>query len=236
MQIAKNEWIMVGAGKLFSAPFFSRVLLFRLHDIGSSFLVYHDETHVVSDVNTTAMAPKIPDLVNINLGHVVMATKVPGSPSVSTHYCASSSSIAFEDLMNLPARRMSFDECASGFTDYGKIAFRIEPFLLPCSKRLLLAHQGRPTQNFSVEGSNYAVTGPVSSNDWPDRVAKDQIKWNCWRVCLCCMVSNGMREFKEYDHWSVAALEVGEEGQLDSMVQMEPNTAATAQVNSTRQP
>lgn len=232
MPIAKDEWIMVGAGKLFSAPFFSRILLFRLHDIKSSFLVYHDETHVVSEIATTAMAAKIPDLANINLGHVVMATKVPGTPNISVHYCASSSSLAFEDLMNLPAKRMSFDEWASGVTNFGNIAFRIEPFLLPCSKRLLLAHQGRPTQSFSMEGANYIITGPVSLNDWPNRVPVDKIKWNCWRVCLYCIGPNGMREFNEYDHWSLAALDVSEEGQLDSVVQMEPEIAATAQVES----
>lgn len=232
MQIAKNEWIIVGAGKLFNAPFFSRVLLFRLHDIESSLLIYHDETHVVSEVNATAMAAKTPELPNINLSHVFMATKVPGSPKISVHYCASSSSIAFQDLMNLPARRMSFDECASGVTNFGNIALRIEPFLLPCSKRLLLAHQGRPTLSFSVEGANSTVTGPVSFNGWPSRVPLDHTKWNCWRVFLYCIGPNGMREFYEHHHWSVAALDVGEEGQLDSMVQMEPNTAATAQVQS----
>lgn len=226
MQIAKNEWIMVGAGKLFFAPFLSRLLLFRLHDVKSSFLVYHDETHVVSEVDAQAAAANIRDVTNLNLGHVFMATKVPESPKISAHYCDSSSSIPFEDLMKLPAKRMSFDECASGFTNYSNIAFRIEPVLLPSSKRLLLANQGRLIESFSVEGAGYTVTGPVSSNDWPNGLPINAIQWNCWRVSLYCIGPNGLRKFNQYDRWTMDALEIGEDGQLVSMVQMEPNTAA----------
>jgi len=230
MELTQNEWIMVGAGKLFSAPFVSRVLLYRLHDIKYSILVYHERTHVLSDVEIVPLAREVHGLPEINIGHVVMATKIRESPLISIHCCYSSSSISFEDLVNLPAKRMTFEECLSSANDFHKIALRLEPFSLPYSKRMLIARPNLGTKKFILEGSDYTVTGPVGIADVPDSIPTDKVRRRCWKIRLHNVESKIRYEMGECAHWSLAALDVSEEGQLDSVVQMEPDIAATSQV------
>jgi hypothetical protein len=221
MELSQNEWIMVGAGKLFSAPFVSRVLLYRLHDIKYSFLVYHERTHgthVLAGVENVALARKVHELPEINVGPVVMATKACDSPIISIHYCPTSCSIAFEDLVKLPARRLSFEECISSVNNFGKIAFCIEPFSLPYSKRMLIARPNLGAKKFIMEGSDYTVTGPVGIADVPDSIPTDKVRRRCWKIQLHNVESKIRYEMGECAHWSLAALDVEEEGRLDTAV------------------
>jgi hypothetical protein len=150
-----------------------------------------------------------------------MATKIRESPLILIHCCCSSSSISFEDLVKLPAKRMSFEECVSNANNFEKITFRLEPFSLPYSKRMLIARPNLGAKKFVMEGSDYTVTGPVGIADVPDSIPTDKVRRRCWKIQLHNVESKIRYEMGECVHWSLAALDVSEEGQLDTVVQME---------------
>jgi hypothetical protein len=224
MKLAQNEWMMVGAGKLFCAPFLSRVLLYRLHDIKCAFLIYHDTTYIASTVDHADLPAEARELpAGFNLGNVVVATQLQRNPRISVHCCAESSSVPFEELVNLPAKRIRFEDCKSHMINCDKVTFRIEQIILPYSKRLFVVAPDIETTSFMMEGSGFTVTGPVKSSYWPDEVPIDKGRMGCWRVCLNCVGSEGMREFSECTHWSVAALDVTVEGKIQTTVYLESN-------------
>ena len=76
-----------------------------------------------------------------------------------------------------------------------------------------------------MEDSNYTVAGPVDITDWPEEIPIDKVRMNCWKIRLNYMKANTSYEVSECADWSLAALDVSEEGQLDTVIQMEPNTA-----------
>ena len=218
----------VGTGKLFCAPFLSRVLLYRLHDIKCAFLIYHDRTSIASTVDHADLPAEVRELPEgFNLGHVVVTTQLRSNPRISVQCCAESSSVPFEELVNLPAKRIRFEDCKSHAINCDKVAFRIEQLILPYSKKLLIVDPDLKPTNFIMEGSGRTVTGPVKTTCWPDNIPIDKGRMSCWRVCLYCIGSNGMREFNECARWSVAALDVTVEGKIQTTVYLENNDDRT---------
>jgi len=152
---------------------------------------------------------------------VVMATEVCESPIVSIHYCPTSCSIAFEDLVKLPVKRLSFEECVSDVNHFGEIDFCIEPSSIRYSKRMLAAYPNLKAQRFNVEDSNHIVTGPVGITNLPDSIPTDKVRRRCWKIRLQNSKSNIRYEIGERTHWGLAAMDVNEEGQSDAAVYLE---------------
>lgn len=221
MKLTQNEWMRVGTGMLFCSPFLSRVLLYRLHDIKCTLLIYHDRTFIASKVDPVSLPAEARELAGFNLGHVVVARQARMSPRISVHYCPTSSSVPFEELVNVPAKRFAFKDCVLQMINCDTVAFRIEELILSYSRKYFIVGPDLKTTRFVMEGSGCTVTGPITSADWPDDTPVDKARTSCWRVRLYYIESNGMREISHCARWSVAALDVSETGQLDTAVYLD---------------
>lgn len=116
---------------------------------------------------------------------------------------------------------MTFQECISNAKKFGVIAFHIEAFALPFTKKLIQSIQGLPERKFILDGSENIVTGPITSDDWPDNIATEKMQMQCWRIRLQNSKSNISYEIGERAHWGLTALDVNEEGQSGAAVYLE---------------
>ena len=221
MILTKDDWIRVGAGKLFGAPFLSRALLYRLHDVKCSILVYHDKPHTLlsgSDLTATTGFHESSTLVAKN---VVVAKEKRETPAISVHYCTTSCSLTYEALAKLPAKRLSIKQCGSIIKICENIAFCVEPYSLPFSRRRLVSYPGLSDKRLITQDGKRTIVGPVDITAWPRHIPIDNIQMRCWKIRLYYEMANSKDEVIEHGHCSLTALDVSEDGHLNSALYLE---------------
>jgi hypothetical protein len=196
MILAENDYIEVGIGRLFSPPFLSRFLLYRIFESNQALLFHHLETGSVSATSqgkvTTMIATYIAPTV------------------IYAHYCSKSASDNVEDLLKLPAKEMRVPTNTPTIEQFDDLDVRSEAFALPFSdkKIIAIAKEQRPTM--AIGKSDYRVTGPVNVSLWPGKVQTAKLKICCTKLSVYKRNTKAHYNVQSVSNWSLTAFDMDE--------------------------
>jgi hypothetical protein len=197
MELTRMDHIDVGDGWLHGPPFLARYLLYRLFDCNCSLLVYHSQDESgISSVDTSG-----------NLAVTSNVASSEGPPTSIYVNCDFESALTpISDLLTLSAVRLSLSTSSVTVATFGVVAVRVQWFLLPLTKKLLIAGELSPLVEFDMAKSGYYVTGPIGASSWPASVLSAQKKRPCWRVSVDNVAHQVNYNLQETSDWSLTAL------------------------------
>jgi hypothetical protein len=216
MVFSKSAWIHFGAGRLYGPPFLTRCLLYRLHDINCSILVYH-KPNVTSGsyVVTKKGSATITEMKSVC--HAVT--------EVYVHH-VNSSTTALTKLVNSPPIQFNLSNTSNPRWVFGEIEVSLELLNLPC-KEMFCAFPGRGRQfEQQISETAYWVRGPVVVDDLGKKLEQQSgtaqdTKMPCWKIS---MGDHSRREYYDLStprEWGLSALRVEEPWKVVSAVYLE---------------
>ena len=202
-----SSWFYFGPGQLYGWPFMARCLLYRLHAIDCSILVYHKPNVIAGPV----------DVVKDESATVMhMASACHAVTEVFVHY-ANSSTAALSKLVGSTPIELKLSEGLRPRCTFGETGVVFEHFQLPCNE-MFCAFPGRGRQfEQQISETSYWVRGPVAV----DNLANESAQMGCWKLLVGDLVQRQYYNVKESRHWSLTALAVEENWKVTSAMYLE---------------
>jgi hypothetical protein len=202
-----SSWFYFGPGQLYGWPFMTRCLLYRLHAINCSILVYHKPNVSAGPV----------DIVKGESAAVMHMTSFCHTVTeVFVHYM-NSSTIALSKLVSSPPAELKLSEGLIPRCTFGETGVILERLQLP-SKEMFFAFPGRGRQfEQQISETNYWVRGPVAVGN----SASESAQMRCWKLSVGNLVRRQYYNVTESRHWSLTALEVEENWKVTSAMYLE---------------
>ena len=205
--VSNLPWFYFGAGQLYGWPFMARCLLYRLHAVNCSVLVYYKPNVTGGSV----------DVVEDDAATVMHLTSVCHAVTeVFVHY-ANSSTAALSRLAGSMPIKLKLSEGPSPRCTFGETGVLLERFQLTC-KEMFCAFPSRGKQfEQQISETNYRVKGPVAV----ENLANESAQMRCWKVSVGDLVRRQYFNEKESRNWSLAALEIEENWKVTSAMYLE---------------
>ena len=201
-----SSWLYFGPGQLYGWPFMTRCLLYRLHAINCSILVYHKP-------NVTAGPVDFVKNESATVMHMAICHAVT---EVFVHY-ANSSTTALSKLVGSTPIELKLSEGLNPRCTFGETGVIFERFQLPC-KEMFCAFPGRGRQfERQISETSYWVRGPIAV----DNLANASAQMRCWKLSVGDLVRRQYYNVKESRNWSLTALEVEENWRVTSAMYLE---------------
>ena len=202
-----SSWFYFGPGQLYGWPFMTRCLLYRLHAINCSILVYHKP-------NVTAGPADLVKNESATVMHV--ASVCHAVTEVFVHY-ASSSTTALSKLVGSTPIKLKVSEGLSPRCTFGETGVLLEAIQLPC-REMFCAFPGRGRQfEQQISETSYWVRGPVAV----DNLANASAQMRCWKLSVGDLVRRQYYNVKESRNWSLTSLAVEENWKVTSALYLE---------------
>jgi hypothetical protein len=179
MMLSESSWIYYGAGNLYGSPFLTRCLLYRLHDINCSILVYHKP-------NVTSGTAKV---IKNEFATVTHVTSVWHAVTEAYVHHENSSTTALSKLVNSTPIELKLSDNSSPQCTFGETGVILESFQLPCNE-MFSAFPGRGEQfEQRISGTDYWVKGPVAVHNMGKELeektgAVSETKMRCWKLSV----------------------------------------------------
>ena len=197
MILSKNDHINVGIGHIYGAPFMGRVFLYRLFECDCAVLIYHLQDEEVSDVRTFGNVKAV----------AARGGCEPGELWV--HISLTSASMDLEDLLALPATRITLQEDGFTIKSFGDVVIRIERFMLQFTEKLILAYAWFPQHKLTISGSAYYVIGCMDVSLLPEASQWKNQQRRCWKLSLYNIKHNRGYNLDSNSDWSLNVLDTG---------------------------
>jgi hypothetical protein len=197
--LSDSSWIYYGPGSLYGAPFVTRCLLYRLHDIDCSILAYHEQ-NVFSE----------PEFVGRKGDANVTHFQSTCYPVTRICFHQSNSSLSTrEELLDLPSNHLDLSDTSNLQMSFDQARITVEHIQLSC-KEMFAAFPNLNAQfEDQISGTDYQVKGSVVVKYMGE--AAPEVKFRCWKLSVENLIQK-----KYYDtwtplEWSLTALDIGEE-------------------------
>jgi hypothetical protein len=210
--VSNSPCFYFGPGQLYGWPFMARCLLYRLHAVNCSILVYHKPNIADGSV----------DVVEDESANVMQTTSVHHTVTeVFVHY-ANSSTAALSKLAASKPIELKLSEGLSPRCAFGEIGVVLERVQLPC-KEMFFAFPSRGLQfERQISETNYWVKGPVAVNPVPvDKLSDESAQIRCWKLSVGDLIRRQYFNEKEPRNWSLTALEIEEKWRVTSAMYLE---------------
>lgn len=199
MMLSKSAWIYEGSGVLYSSPFVTRCLLYRLHDVNSSILIYHEP-------NVTSVDASDKTSPNIHVFHTVCHQV----NEVFVHY-VNSSVTPLKDLVHSPSIQLKLSDSLRPQCAFGEIGVKVERFHLPC-KEMLAAFRGQGSRfECQISETPYRVRGlEVSLHKIGSKSEMQEVQMHIWRLTIGDFSKKEYYDYSGSREWSLTALDIEE--------------------------
>jgi hypothetical protein len=194
MKLSPSAWINCGGtGDLFSPPFLSRCLLFRLYDVNYSLLVYHEQTSSCS--------------YDGEKNGVFSFTGSQGKPEAIHVHLAPSTRPYAGHLIKRPSTRLDLPEFSAVQRSFGEIALKVEPFGLPGPEMHIVGRNCAGGVERQIANTAYCIrsSGPPVNLGKGLQGAPGVFK--CWKISVMRHSSQECYGLDSVRDWSVKALE-----------------------------
>lgn len=190
MMLSPSDWIYDGSGLLYTAPFVSRCLLYRLHDDNCSVLVLHEPA-----VSSTVRHDEKTGAFHCNA--------VVREPDCFLIHFADSSEALVEDIVN--ARPMRVKTTTAGHS-FDKVSVEVAPYQLE-AKRMFDVVGSSATNEHQIAHKCYRVRSRGTITHLGKAAPQQGTFFQCWKVSV---VSNENKRSYSLDSpckWSLAAID-----------------------------
>jgi hypothetical protein len=209
--LSRSSWFYFGPGNLYGAPFVTRCLLYRLHDINCSVLIYHEQ-NVTARVIESKEGPKVRRFESVC--HAVT--------EVYVHY-ANSSTVALSKLLNSQPIQLPLSDNTSPQCKFGETGVMLERLQLPC-KEMFSAFPGRGRQfEEQISETPYWVKGPVAVDNLGKKLEEEGelAQMRCWKISVGDLSRERYYDITEPGNWNLTAMYVEEDWKVASAMYLE---------------
>jgi hypothetical protein len=210
-----SSWIYYGLGNLYGSPFVTRCLLYRLHDIDCSILVYHKP-------NVTSGPSKV---IKNEFGSIVHMTSVCHEVTeVYVHY-TNSSTVALSKLIDSSPIQLELSDKTSPRCVLGGINVILERFQLPCTE-MFSAFPSNGQFEQQISKTPYWVKGPVAVVNMGKQLEEktesaQETKMRCWKLSVGNLSKKEYYDIGTSRKWSLAALNIEQDWKVTSAMYLE---------------
>jgi hypothetical protein len=196
MILSNKDWIKVGIGSLYFAPFLSRFMLFRLYDSESSLLICQSVPCSSSEAR--------PDKNTL----VITATAIWPN-TVSVHFMATTA-IPVLDLLALPPTQLQLSDRTATVSQFGHIQLCLESYAIPVSNKRIVAVRQSERKVFDIADSAFAVSGNAHVSRLQTGILLEGTRMRCWKVSLRNLEKGIDYDLNTTGQWSLMAFEMDE--------------------------
>jgi hypothetical protein len=214
--LSTSAWIYYGPGELYGSPFVTRCLLYRLHDINCSILVYHKP-------NVTSGPSKV---IKHKFATVTHLTSVCHAVTeVYVHYANSSTTALSKPVNSMPIELKLSDNLSPQCT-FGGTTVILKRIQLPCNE-MFSAFPGRGRLfEQQISGTDYWVKGPVAVVDMGKELeektgAASEAKMRLWKLSVGDPSRRQYYDLSTAREWGLSALDVEEAWKVVSAMYLE---------------
>jgi hypothetical protein len=190
--LSSSVWIHTGTGCLYSPPFVSRCVVYRLYDISLSLLLYHDPT-VSSCVGAESDG-----------GEIAVNTIWRQPEAIYVHLSPSTNN-SVEKLIEEPRTRLEIDNSCSSEQSFRDIALHVEPIRLPLKDMLIVGRGGDRVVDRRITNTAYCVRSSA-------RLAAPGIdlgqSFRCWKLSIFSRDKKRTYDHYSGQEWSLTAFSV----------------------------
>lgn len=201
---------------LYGAPFHARCLLYRLHDINCSVLVYHKP-------NVTAGPSKVTQGKFTTVSHFTSVCHAV--TEVFVHH-ANSSTVAFSKLIDSPPIQLNLSDDGNAHCTFGEMAVMLEHFQLS-AKEMFMTFPGRGRQfEEQISETSYWVKGPVAVASFGKELKEqtgsaEETKMHCWKLSVGDVSRKQYYDITESCNWSLTAMHIEKSWKVASAMYLE---------------
>jgi hypothetical protein len=194
MKLSAAAWISCSSGVLFSRPFLSRCLLYRLYDVNYSLLVHHKPTvsssyeGMQNGVFSFTCVASEADAIHIHL-----------APSVR---------LKVTDLIKLPSIRLDLSKTSAGHRSLGEISIKVEPHLLPNKDMYIGGKERGSSFEQQIANTAYCVKG---SRPAVNLGMGQEGERQCWKVSVMSAARNQSYGLDSARDWSLTAAQLDDD-------------------------
>lgn len=193
MKFLTTDWLLNGPGSLYSPPFVSKCLLYRLHDIDCSLLVHHEET-------VTSSPGKW-------VGRTFAIETVARVPDVIFVCHAPSAECSLAELRGTAPARISISRHASSEHSFSNVAIKVEPVELQIVDMVFVAGDNGRSVEYQIANTSYSVKTSARVQKM-DKYSKGAFP--LWKVSVLGGGNTGPYDFFAEREWELAAMSTGE--------------------------
>lgn len=196
MRLSSTDWIQIGPGRLYGAPFVSRCLIYRIYDNDCSLLIFH-EPHVSAAAHTDRKTGAF------------VTEAVVKEPDVVYVYFAPSAKTPLSRLIKLPPRLLRLSDTSSLQQSFSDITLHLESHKLPIRGAYIVRSAGSRRHAYQVANTHYWVQGRVQVMNLGKVMPPTAELWSrCWKVSVGNTGMNGDYDLSSSRSWSLTALDV----------------------------
>jgi hypothetical protein len=196
MKLSSADWIYLGPGNLYCAPFVSQFLLYRIKDPDCSLLVYHD--HNVSSVADRAKK-----------GAKLVVKSTWRLPKTAHVHFAPSTDIDLHALLAIHPASLDLTGRRSVSRSIGGLKFRLEPWVLEGNGMFNLGVGTGQGYGFEIGNTPYVVQSPLpitSVVSQAPMAGTAQIQ--CWKATVESIAETRRYDLESICDWSLTAMEM----------------------------
>lgn len=195
MKLSRFDWIIVGPGYLYNAPFVSQHLLYRLYNLDCS-LLFSVEAEAVSTTKIDA---------DTRTARTRTETQKPKNAYL--HF-STSAETSLAELCKIPPLQISLLKTTERKWRLGCLIVSLEPWQLPSKRGLFLTDPSESYSSHKIDGTFYAVKTPGPLVRAPDlaRETLDEVIYSCCKVSILNEKDGRLYDYDANLEWSLAAL------------------------------
>ena len=168
MKLSPTAWIDWGSGSLFSPPFRSSCLLFRLYDINYSLLAHHEPTGSCTFTGVE--------------NNVFSFKAVGGGMAETLHvHHAPSARHSVDDLLKLPSVELSLTGTSAFQRSFGEVALNLEPVILATEEMHMVGGDGHDVVEQQIGDTPYSLKSPGQAFNLGNGLPGT---FPCWKVSV----------------------------------------------------
>ncbi len=228
--LSTSSWFFFGAGELYGAPFRARCLLYRLHDINCSILIYHKRNITSVNVNDQTRDQIIRTLGPLNSPPFkvanVVASNYESVTEVLVHHMGSST-VSLSELIDSSPIRLNLSEDTSPQCQLRGISVILELAHLPVKEMLRVYPEQDKMFEQPISETCYWVRGAVDVVENPfesvfQRMPEAQNSaMRSWKLSVGDPVSKEYYALSQSRNWELAALDVKDDWKVTSAMYLE---------------
>jgi hypothetical protein len=189
MKLSLENWIFV-FGRLYSPPFASRFLFYRLLDLDCSVLVYHEET-------STAVTREQP-------GTHLCEVAVKEPEKFFVQY-ATSANARLPEFAALPSEELPLPLERSAEHRIGPVHLRLTPYKVPGKQMLIPEYPATTVFEHAIENTDFSISGPALRAPKELVGLPDESLALFWGVTLTNTATNKAYNLASTQNWTLAA-------------------------------
>jgi hypothetical protein len=197
LSLAVTDWVYVGPGGLYSPPFVSRILLYRLRDLGCSILIHH-ENNVRSSIHDDAD------------GRESICEAVVHSLDAAEVRFVSSATESLGGLLKVPSTVITVSGSRAAQQTFGKVTVFVERYNLRIGGMHDLAAGSRPYYEYHIATTPYSIVSPLPLVGLGRQFAGANGCFECYRVRLGVRGQTERHDLHCHHDWTLTALKVDE--------------------------